>query len=239
MATKKKILIVDDDPQILREVQSYLENLGYEVATAEDGLSGLKLAQSILPDLLVLDITFPISTTSGNQFVDGVEVLQKLRESSNVPILMLSSTNVSSVKVMALNIGADDYVSKPFKIQELSARIEAILRRTEPELSQEKVLSFRRLRLDPGERHVWKDNRIIELTGIEFDILYMLARRPNHVFTRDNIIEKVWKNESCCVLKAVDVHIGHIRKKLEDNPSRPTFIATVRGTGYRFENEQT
>ena len=130
MASKTKILVVDDDPQIVREVKSHLENLGYEVATAEDGLSGLKLAQSILPDLIVLDITFPVSTSSRSQSVDGVEVLRKLRESSNVPILMLSSTSISAVRVMALNIGADDYVSKPFELKELSARIEAILRRT-------------------------------------------------------------------------------------------------------------
>ncbi len=237
MASKKKILIVDDDPQIVRDIQSHLENLGYEVATARDGLSGLELARSILPDLIILDITFPISTISRNHTVDGVELLRNLRESSNVPILMLSSTNISAVRVMALNIGADDYVSKPFEIQELSARIEAILRRTGQNLSEENVLSFHRLRLDPGERHVWKNNQLVELTGIEFDILYMLARRPNHVFTRDTIIEHVWESESCCVSKAVDVHIGHIRRKIEDNPSSPAFIVTVRGTGYRFEDE--
>ena len=239
MVSKIKILVIDDDPQIVQEVKSYLENLGYEVAAAQDGISGLKLAQSILPDLIVLDITFPVSTTSRGQIVDGVEVLRKLRESSNVPVLMLSSTNISAVKVMALSIGADDYVSKPFKIQELSARIEAILRRTGQELSKEKILSFHRLRLNPGERHVWKDNNLIELTGIEFDILYMLARRPFHVFTRDNIIESVWKSDSCCVPKAIDVHIGHIRKKIEDNSSHPAFIVTVHGTGYRFEDELT
>ena len=104
-------------------------------------------------------------------------------------------------------------------------------------MSKESVLNFSRLRLDPGERHVWKDNKLIELTGIEFDILYMLARRPIHVFTRDNIIEQVWKNDCYCVSKVVDVHIGHIRRKIEDNPSSPTFIVTVRGTGYRFEDE--
>jgi len=137
---------------------------------------------------------------------------------------------------MALSIGPDDYVSKPFELQELGARIEAILRRTGHELPGERVLSFRRLRLDPGERRVWKDGTPIELTGIEFDILYTLARRPEHVFTRDKLIQHAWKGDSCCVPKAVDVHIEHIRKKIEDDPSRPTFIVTVRGTGYRFED---
>ena len=234
--SKTKILVVDDDRQLLRVVRSHLEKLGYEVATAEDGLSALKLAQSMSPDLVVLDINFPDSKKSRSRSVDGVEVLRRLRESGSVPILMLSTTNISAVKVMALSIGADDYVSKPFEVQELGARIEAILRRTGHELPGERVLSFRRLRLDPGERRVWKDGTPIELTGIEFDILYALARRPEHVFTRDKLIELAWKGTNYCVPKAVDVHIGHIRKKIEDDPSRPTFIVTVRGTGYRFED---
>lgn len=237
MNSKEKILIVDDDLQIVQELQSHLESQGYEVASAKDGLSGLELSRSMLPDMIVLDIAFPVSSLSRNQVVDGVEVLRKLRESGNVPILMLSSTNISAVRVMALNMGADDYVSKPFELQELSARIEAILRRARQAATEERILNFRRLRLDPGERNVWKDNQPIQLTGFEFDILYMLARRPIHVFTRDNIIEQVWKIDSCCVPKAVDVHIGHIRQKIEDDPKSPSFIVTVRGTGYRFKDE--
>lgn len=235
-AAKTKILVVDDDRQLLREVQAHLEKSGYEVATAEDGSSALKLAQSMSPNLMVLDINFPDSKGARSRSLDGVEVLRRIRESGSVPVLMLSSTNSSAVKVMALSIGADDYVSKPFDLQELSARIEAILRRTGHEMPGERVLSFRHLRLDPGERRVWKDDRPIELTGIEFDILYALARRPEHVFTRDKLIEHAWKDNSYCVPKAVDVHIGHIRKKLEDDPSRPAFIITVRGIGYRFED---
>lgn len=236
MSAKSKILVIDDDPTLIRDVKTHLKDLGYELETALDGFSGLHLSQTFMPDLVVLDITFPVSIRSGRQVIDGVEVLRKLRESSDVPILMLSNTNSSAVKVMALSIGADDYVSKPFELQELSARIEAILRRSKPESSKKKALCFSRLRLDPGERHVWKDNQLVELTGIEFDILYMLAQRPIHVFTRDNIIEQVWKSDSCCVSKAVDVHIGHIRKKIEDNPGSPAFIITVRGIGYRFED---
>ncbi len=233
---KTKILLVDDDQKILREIRSHLEKLGYEVSSAEDGASALNLANSTLPDLVVLDINFPESSTSRRLTVDGIEVLRRLRESGNVPVLMLSATNIASVKVMALSIGADDYVSKPFDIQELGARIEAILRRAGQESPGERVLSFRRLRLDPGERRVWKDGEPVDLTGIEFDILYALARRPEHVFTREKLIEHAWKDSSFCVPKAVDVHIGHIRKKLEDNPCRPVFIVTVRGTGYRFED---
>lgn len=235
-AAKTKILIVDDDRQLLREVRASLEKAGYEVATAEDGPSAMKLAQSMSPNLIVLDISFPDSKGTRSRCIDGVEVLRRLRESGSIPVLMLSSTNSTSVKTMALNIGADDYLSKPFDLQELSARIEAILRRTEREVPGERVLRFRHLRLDPGERRVWKDDQPIELTGIEFDILYTLARRPEHVFTRDKLIEHAWKDNSYCVPKAVDVHIGHIRKKIEDDPSRPAFIITVRGIGYRFED---
>jgi DNA-binding response OmpR family regulator len=234
--SKTKILVVDDDRRLLREVRAHLEKRGYEVATAEDGLSALKQAQAISPDLVVLDINFPDAKNSRSRSLDGVEVLRRLRESGSVPILMLSTTNISTVKVMALSIGADDYLSKPFELPELGARIDAILRRTGHELTGERVLEFRRLRLDPGQRRVWKDGEPIALTGIEFDILYALARRSEHVFSREKIIEHAWKGESYCVAKAVDVHIGHIRKKIEDDPTHPAFVVTVRGTGYRFED---
>jgi DNA-binding response OmpR family regulator len=226
---------VDDDLALLRDVQKYLTALGYEVATAADGRSALALAKSMEPDLVVLDINFPSIGKTGERSIDGVEVLRLLRESGNVPILMLSATNVSAVKVMTLTIGADDYVSKPFDLQELGARIDAILRRSGDDVQAERTLNFRRLRLDPGERRVWKDGSPIELTGIEFDLLYTLARRPEHVFSRDKLLELAWNDPSYNIPKVVDVHIGHIRKKIEDDPSQPTFIVTVRGIGYRFE----
>jgi len=235
-ASKGKILVVDDDARLLQEVKAHLEKLGYEVATAADGRVALSLAKSMEFDLVVLDINFPDIKTKRERSIDGIEVLRMLRDSGNVPILMLSSTIISAVKVMALTIGADDYVPKPFDLHELSARIEAILRRSRDEVQREKLLSFRRLRLDPGERRVWKDGAPIELTGIEFDILCTLARRPEHVFTREKLLELAWKDPSYGTPKVVDVHIGHVRKKIEDDPSRPTLIVTVRGTGYRFED---
>jgi DNA-binding response OmpR family regulator len=234
--SKSKILLVDDDSQLLREVKSHLESLGYEVATAEDGVVALKLAKTVSPDLIVLDINFPGSKTARNRSVDGLDVLRRLRDSGSVPVLMLSATNIAAVKVMALTVGADDYLAKPFDLRELSARIAAILRRGGSDLPDDRVLNFRRLRLDPGERRVLKDSEPVELTGIEFDILYALARRPEHVFSREKIIEHAWRGDSCCVPKAVDVHIGHIRKKIEDDPGHPTLVITVRGTGYRFED---
>ena len=234
-ASKTKILVVDDDPHILDEVAPHLEKLGYEVATAKDGCAALRIARSMAPDLVVLDVTLSGAKAQRGS-LDGIEVLRRLQESGNVSVLMLSATNVAAVKVMALSIGADDYVSKPFDLKELSARIDAILRRTRRAFPEDKVLSFRRLRLDVGARRIWKDGEPIELTGIEFDMLYTIARRPDHVFTRDKLIECAWKGNSCCVPKAVEVHIGHIRRKVEDDPNHPTFIVTVRGTGYRFED---
>ena len=233
---KIKILVIDDDQKLLRDVRAHLEKLGYEVSTVDDGVSGLKRMKSFYPDLIVLDVNFPNDNGSRRQSLDGVEVLRRIRESSTVPVLMLSITTISTMKIMALSIGADDYVSKPFDLQELSARIESILRRTNQNIPNTQVLRFQRLCLDPGERRVWKDDQPIELTGIEFDILYTLARKPEHVFTRDYLLEHAWKDSSFVVPKAVDVHIGHIRKKIEDHPSSPTFIITVRSVGYRFED---
>lgn len=235
-ATKRKILVVDDDARLLRAVQSQLEKLGYEAATATDGRAALELARSFVPDLVVLDVSLDDSRPAVKKPLDGIEVLRRLRDASDVPVLMLSATNVAVVKVMSLSLGADDYLTKPFDPAELGARIEAILRRVRKESPADQVLSFRRIRLDTGARRLWKDDEPVELTSIEFDILHALARRPGHVFTREKLIEAAWKGEYYGVAKAVDVHIGHIRKKLEDDPGRPTLIVTVRGTGYRFED---
>lgn len=232
--TKNRILIVDDEVHLLLDVKAHLEKGGYVVDMAPDGDSALQLAAAAPPDLVVLDITFPDSRANGQRSIDGIEILRRLREARNVPILMLSSTNISSVKVMALTLGADDFVSKPFDLNELCARIDAILRRSQDEKESERVLRFRHLRLDPGERRVWKDEKLIEMTGVEFDILYTLARRPNHVFTREKLLDLAWKDASYSIPKVIDVHIGHIRKKLDDDPNNPSFIVTVRGTGYRF-----
>lgn len=234
-ASKSRILVVDDDAQLLVNVKSYLGKQGYNVTNAANAQTAVAAIKATVFDLVVLDIYFPEQKVARGASVDGIEILRLIRESGDVPVIMLSATNISAVKVMALTIGADDYVSKPFELPELAARIEAVLRRCTPDAGDERVLSFRRLRLDPGERRVWKDGRAIELTGIEFDILHTLARRPEHVFTREKLIELAWRGDSYSVPKAVDVHVGHIRKKIEDDPANPMVIVTVRGTGYRFE----
>lgn len=234
--TKTTILVVDDDPKMIELVKSHLEKSGYAVETAADGVSGLALATRTTPDLVVLDIALDNSQIPANWSMDGIDVLRRLRDSVDVPVVMLSATNISSVKVMALAMGADDYLPKPFDLHELSARIEAVLRRTRQDRPGQKILTFDRLRLDPGERRVWKDNTLVELTSVEFDVLYTLARRPNHVFTREKLLDLAWKDAQCSIPKVVDVHVGHIRKKIEDDAAHPVFIVTVRGTGYRFEN---
>jgi DNA-binding response OmpR family regulator len=236
MVSKTRILLIDDDLQLVRRIGAHLQSLSYEVIAAHDEAGALKQIQSISPHLVVLGVNFPAYKRPKSPMLDGVGMLRRIRASGNVPIIVLSSNNVTEMKVTALHLGADDYVAKPFELQELSARIEAVLRRAGHDLPGEKVLTFHRLRLDPGERRAWKDGKPVAFTAMEFDILYALARRPDHVFTRDRLIELAWKGGNRCISKAVDVHIGHIRSKLEDNPHRPSLIVTVRGTGYRFED---
>ncbi len=234
---KRRILVVDDDREIRRGLQAHLEKQGYAVGTAADGYSALDLAKTMTPDLVVLDITFPVNESGRKSSIDGLEVLRRLRDSDDVPVLMLSSTTISSVKVMALSLGADDYITKPFELPELQARIEAVLRRANDEVRAGQVLEFARLRLDPNQRRAWKDGVVVDLTTLEFDILHTLARRPHHVFTREKLLQLAWKEFSYSVSKSVDVHVGHIRKKIEDDPGRPNLLVTVRGAGYRFEDE--
>lgn len=236
---KYRVMIVDDDLELLSDVKKYLTGVGYEVTTAADGQSAVDRARTTELDLVVLDINFLDGSTRKALSIDGIEVLRILRELGSVPILMLSSTNIASVKVMALTLGADDYVSKPFDLHELGARIQAILRRAGSDSPGDRVLAFQHVRLDPGERRVWKDGVPVELTAIEFDILNTLAQHPDHVFTRRKLIEVAWKDDYQCVPKAVDVHIGHIRKKIENDPTHPLLIVTVRGIGYRFEDIPT
>jgi len=236
--SKTKVLVVDDDADLLREVSGYLSEQGYAVEQALDGGKAMALVHSMHPDLVVLDITLSKSKLSKSHSIDGIEVLRRVRELGTVPVLMLSATSIPSVKVMALHIGADDYITKPFDLSELDARMEAILRRTREDGPGKNELQFNRLRLSASERQVWKDGQPIDLTGIEFDILYTLARRPRHVFTRERLLEVAWKEPSYSTLKVIDVHIGHIRHKIEDDPGQPAFIVTVRGTGYKFVDDQ-
>jgi len=225
-----KILVVDDEPSILKLVTAYLKPEGYEVFTASDGPSGLKAARAYKPDILVLDIMLP--------GMDGIELLSKLRRESDVYVIMLTAKTEEIDKIVGLSVGADDYVTKPFSPRELTARVKAALRRLQTGAgpgSESTVLAFRRVRIDVGARQVSVDDRPVVLTSIEFDLLKALAENRGRVLTREQLLQKVWGYDYFGDTRVVDVHLGHVRQKLGDEG----FIATVRGVGYRFEDENT
>jgi two-component system alkaline phosphatase synthesis response regulator PhoP len=224
--TSAKILVIDDEPNIVNLVSAYLKPEGYEVYTAEDGLKGLKVARAFKPDLIVLDVMLP--------GIDGIEVLTRLRRESDVYVILLTAKTEETDRVIGLSIGADDYVSKPFSPRELTARIKAALRRLKGEVpTSGDILPFKHIRIDVAARQVTVDDNPIELTAIEFDLLRVLAENRGRVLTREQLLEKVWGGSYYGEMRVVDVHLGHVRKKL----GRNDLIATVRGVGYRFEDE--
>jgi two-component system alkaline phosphatase synthesis response regulator PhoP len=223
-----KILAVDDELTQLSTVRAYLEEEGYEVLTANDGRMALAAFRSFQPDLVVLDIMLPE--------LDGLEVLRQIRQSSNVYVIMLTAKADEMDKVVGLTLGADDYVTKPFSPRELVARVKSALRRLEGANGQKKELVSRRVRLDSDARLVWMDDQQLDLTPIEFDLLYTLMRHHGRVLSRDQLIEQVWGYDYYGDDRVVDVHIGRLRKKLENEATDPDLIATVWGAGYRFED---
>ncbi|HEX7974149.1 MAG TPA: response regulator transcription factor [Anaerolineales bacterium] len=222
-----KILVIDDEPNILNLVTAYLRPEGYEVQTATDGISGLKVARAFKPDLIVLDIMLP--------GMDGIDLLTRLRRESSVYVILLTARAEETDKIVGLSVGADDYVTKPFSPRELVARIKAALRRLQGGngASEGNVIASRHVSIDTGSRQVWLDGQPVELTAIEFDLLKTLAERRGLVLSREQLLEKVWGYEYFGEIRVVDVHIGHIREKLGND----RFITTVRGVGYRFEDE--
>lgn len=229
--SKATILVVDDEQSILNIVTAYLQAEGYTVHTATDGPGGLKAARTFKPDLIILDIMLP--------GMDGLELLQHLRRESEVYVIMLTAKSEETDKVIGLSIGADDYLTKPFSARELTARVKAALRRYKQNstASERDTLAFRRVRIDVGARRVWKDDQPLDLTAIEFDLLHALAEHKGRVLSREQLLERVWGHDFYGEDRVVDVHIGHIRKKMEDDPAHPKLVVTVRGVGYRFEDE--
>jgi two-component system, OmpR family, alkaline phosphatase synthesis response regulator PhoP len=223
-----KILVVDDEQNILDLVTAYLRREGYEVHTAMDGSGGLKAARTYKPDLIVLDIMLP--------GMDGVEVLTHLRRESDVYVIMLTAKSEETDKVVGLSVGADDYLTKPFSPRELVARIKAALRRLRDGVIpvEGTTLAFRHVRIDTGGRQVWVDDELVELTQTEFDLLKILAEHRGLVLSREQLLQQVWGYDFYGEERVVDVHIGHIRQKLGTD----RFIVTVRGVGYRFEEEE-
>jgi two-component system alkaline phosphatase synthesis response regulator PhoP len=224
--TNAKILVIDDEPNIVNLVTAYLRPEGYEVYTADDGLQGLKAARAFNPDLIVLDVMLP--------GIDGIEVLTRLRRESDVYVILLTAKTEETDRVIGLSVGADDYVIKPFSPRELTARIKAALRRIKNSTpTGGDILAFKHIRIDVAARQVTVDDSPIDLTAIEFDLLKTLAENRGRVLTREQLLEKIWGGSYYGEMRVVDVHLGHVRKKL----GRDDLIATVRGVGYRFEDE--
>jgi len=224
---KPKILVVDDEQSIRSLVTAYLRPEEYEVHTAADGPTGLQAARAYKPDLIILDLMLP--------GLDGIEVLTRLRRESDAYVILLTARTEETDKIVGLSVGADDYVTKPFSPRELVARVKAALRRLQAgtDRPESSVLAFRHIRIDPAARQAWVDERLLELTSIEFELLYTLAQHRGMVLSREQLLEKVWGGNYFGELRVVDVHLGHVRRKL----GREELIATVRGIGYRFEDK--
>lgn len=215
-----RVLLIDDDDKLVPLLQRGLAYEGFEVHVAPDGISGLEAARSCSPDVVLLDIGMPGP--------DGFEVCRSLRRQESAAIIMLTARDDVEDKVSALNMGADDYIAKPFAFDELIARLRAVLRRHG---SLAGGFEYADLSLDPGTREVFRNGRQIELTGREYELLLLFLRHPRQVLTRDQILEQVWGYESEAETNVLDVHVGHLRQKLEAN-GEVRLIQTVRGIGY-------
>jgi DNA-binding response OmpR family regulator len=223
----KRVLIVDDEARIRGIVRSYLEADGFEVAEAGGGEEALSRARDWQPDLVVLDVMMPET--------DGLEVLRQVRARSEVPVILLTARSEEIDKLVGLSVGADDYMTKPFSPRELVARIKAVLRRGAVPASQTpERMCFDGLLIDVDAREVERRGRPVELSSLEFDLLLALARAPNRVQTRRQLLERVWGYDFYGDERVVDVHIRNVRKVLGDPVSAPELIATVRGVGYKF-----
>jgi len=224
----KKILVVDDEPQIVKVVKAYLEQSGFQVVTAADGSTALTTFQREKPDFMILDLSLP--------GMDGLDVCRAVRHESNIPILMLTARVEEADKLVGLELGADDYVVKPFSPREVVARVRTILRRAAAvDLPKPELIQVGDLQIDPDQHTVIVSDRQIELTPTEFDILVVLARQPKRVFTRLQIMEQAQGDAFEGYERTIDAHIKNIRLKLEINPKKPAYIHTVFGVGYKLE----
>jgi DNA-binding response OmpR family regulator len=220
------LLVVDDDPKIRDLVRLYVEREGHRALFAGDGVEALALARERRPALVLLDVMLP--------GLDGLEVCRRLRDESDVPIVLLTARSGDSDKVVGLDLGADDYVVKPFSPRELMARIRVQLRRHSPAASDQPVLVSDGLELDPNAMTVELEGRAIHVTPVEFRMLLALMRRPGRVWSRDQLIGEIHDTDPGIFDRTIDVHLGRLRRKLGDDPASPRFIATVRTAGYKF-----
>ena len=226
---QKLILIVDDERPIVDILKFNLEKNGYKTVEASDGNEGLRLALSKEPDLVLLDVMLP--------GLDGFGVCRKIREKSSVPIIMLTARDEEVDKVLGLELGADDYITKPFSVRELLARVKANLRRhsDEGETQTGDILRIGNLSIDCGRYEVVKDETVIDLTLREFELLKFLAEQQGKIFSRETLLEKVWRYDYYGDIRTVDVTVRRLREKIEDDPANPLYIITKRGVGYYFK----
>ena len=227
---EKTILVVEDEASIAEVVSLYLKSAGYQVQIASDGKQAMSIFENQMPEFVILDLMLPQ--------VDGLSLTRWLRERSNVPIIMLTARREEIDRIMGLEMGADDYVVKPFSPQELVSRVRAVMRRTGREGQEsepERSISFDNLTINPGSRVVTLSDTPVDLTVKEFDMLYLLAQHPKQVFTREQLLERVWGGAHYIDPGTVTVHVRRLREKLEANPSHPTRLVTVWGVGYKFE----
>ncbi len=230
---QEKILVVDDEASIRRILETRLSMIGYEIVTAADGEEALRMFHDTDPDLVVLDVMMPK--------LDGYGVCQQLRQTSDVPIIMLTALGDVADRITGLELGADDYVVKPFSPKELEARIRSVLRRVEKNgatsIPSSGVIHLGSIKIDTNKRQVYKGNERIRVTGMEFSLLELLVSRSGELISRNDILTEVWGYtlENHVDTRVVDVHISRLRTKLEDDPSNPELILTARGTGYLFQ----
>ena len=223
-----RILVVDDEKTLVKGMKFNLENEGYEVECAYDGAAALELAREGRFDLLILDVMMPE--------MDGIEACMKIREFSNVPIIMLTAKSEDADKQMGFESGADDYLTKPFNILELKARVRALLRRAAGvQRSQGSLLTVGKITLNTEERVAIRDGETVDLTAKEYDLIELLMRNPRRVYSRENLMNVVWGYTYAGDYRTVDVHIRRLREKLEENPAEPDHIMTKWGVGYYFK----
>ncbi|MFN2195037.1 MAG: response regulator transcription factor [Anaerolineales bacterium] len=225
--TDVKILIAEDEPSIAEVVSLYLKRAGYQVDVVDNGTDALAQLQRELPDLLVLDLMLP--------GMDGITITRWLRDRSDIPIIMLTARRSEADRIAGLEMGADDYVVKPFSPQELVSRVRAVLRRTNPTTDLERMVEFPQISIDPRTRVVQVNDREVALTAKEFDMLYLFAKNPKRVFSRQQLLEQVWGLSEYIDPGTVTVHVRRLREKIECDPSNPEYIQTVWGVGYKFE----
>jgi len=223
-----KILVVDDEELLVKGIRFNLQNDGYEVIAGYNGAEAVEQAQINHPDLIILDIMMPQ--------MDGLAACAKIREFSDVPIILLTAKTEDMDKLLGFEQGADDYLTKPFNILELKARIKALLRRSSPQHNEENtILTIGSVTLDLNARNAYQNGVLADLTAKEFDVIEFLMRNPNRVFSREALLDRLWTYEYRSDIRTVDVHIRRLREKLEEDPANPKYIMTKWGVGYFFK----